>query len=230
MSGPQRLSVVIPALNAGDRLGAVLASVARGRAAFDLDIVLSDGGSADGTVALAVAAGARVVVGPAGRGGQLRRGAEAAVGDWLLFLHADTVPEVGWARTALDFMENGANRGRAGYGRLVLDDDAVPARRVERLANWRAGRLGLPYGDQGLLLSRALYDELGGFAALPLMEDVDFVRRLGRRRLVALPMAMTTAATRYRRHGYWRRPLRNLACLTLYFLGLPPRLIVKLYG
>jgi hypothetical protein len=88
----------------------------------------------------------------------------------------------------------------------------------------------LPYGDQGLLISRGLYGRLGGFRPLPLMEDVDLVRRIGWRRLRPLPGAAETSAIRYRRDGYVLRPLRNLCCLTLYFLGVPPRAIEKIYG
>jgi hypothetical protein len=90
--------------------------------------------------------------------------------------------------------------------------------------------LGLPYGDQGLLIARTMYDAVGGFAALPLMEDVDLVRRLGRRRLVQLPATAVSSARRYRAGGYIRRPLRNLLCLSLYFAGVPPRRIARLYG
>ncbi|MEE8246899.1 MAG: glycosyl transferase family 2, partial [Alphaproteobacteria bacterium] len=89
---------------------------------------------------------------------------------------------------------------------------------------------GLPYGDQGLLIHRDLYSRVGGFRPLPLMEDVDIVRRIGARRLVVLEAAALTSAARYRRAGYLRRSLRNLACLGLYFLGVPPRLLVRLYG
>ena len=119
---------------------------------------------------------------------------------------------------------------RAGYFRLAFDDPASQARRIERLANWRSRSLGLPYGDQGLLISRACYDALGGFAALPLMEDVELARRLGRRRLVALPAAALTSAARYRRGGWWRRPLRNLTLLGLFYAGLPPAWLRRLYG
>ena len=91
--------------------------------------------------------------------------------------------------------------------------------------------LALPYGDQGLLIARALYDAVGGFAAIPLMEDVDLVRRLGRRRLAphrrALPSPRRGATGS---GGYCRRPLRNLVCLSLYFAGVPPRRIARLYG
>ena len=90
--------------------------------------------------------------------------------------------------------------------------------------------LALPYGDQGLLIARALYDEVGGFAAIPLMEDVDLVRRLGRRRLAPIAVPLYSSARRYLDEGYIRRPLRNLFCLSLYFAGVPPRRIARLYG
>ena len=83
---------------------------------------------------------------------------------------------------------------------------------------------------RALLISRAFHDELGGFRALPIMEDVDMVRRIGRGRLVTLDCVARTSAARYRRAGYALRALRNLTCLTAYFLGVPPRLIVRLYG
>ncbi|MDA0221230.1 MAG: glycosyl transferase family 2, partial [Proteobacteria bacterium] len=95
---------------------------------------------------------------------------------------------------------------------------------------WRARRFGLPYGDQGLLIARDFYETLGGFRPLPIMEDVDLVRRIGKARLTTLQGHVTTSAARYRRSGYTVRMLRNLACLTLYFAGLPPRLIARLYG
>ena len=120
--------------------------------------------------------------------------------------------------------------GRAAYFAFVLDDPSPEARRLERLVAWRCRALALPYGDQGLLLSRSLYESIGGFRPLPLMEDVDLVRRLGRRRLAALPVAAVTSAERWRREGWRRRSARNLACLSLWFLGVPPAAIKRLYG
>src|SRR5262249_6449201 len=103
------------------------------------------------------------------------------------------------------------------------------ARRVERLVAWRCRTFGLPYGDQGLVLARGFYRRLGGFRPLPLMEDVDLVRRIGRRPLVMLEAGAVTSARRYERDGWLRRPLRNLACLTLYFAGLPTPVLQRLY-
>ena len=88
----------------------------------------------------------------------------------------------------------------------------------------------MPYGDQGLLIARALYDSIGGFAPVPLMEDVELVRRLGRDRLVELQATAITSAARYRRDGWWARPLRNLILLSLWRLGVPPATLARLYG
>ena len=224
----ERISVVIPTLNAAATLPDTLAALCS--SAMLGEVIVADGGSSDETAARAVAAGARVVVGPRGRGGQLAAGAAAASGNWLLFLHADCRLEPGWERAVDAFLRAPAAEARAGYFDLALDDPAPAARRLERLVTWRSRFLALPYGDQGLLIARPLYDAVGGFAPLPLMEDVDLVRRLGRRRLVRIGARCVASARRYRRDGFVRRPLRNLLCLLLYFIGVPPARIVRLYG
>ena len=223
------LSVVIPTLDADATLAATLAALAEGEALIG-EIVVADGGSRDGTVAAAQAAGARIVRAAPGRGPQLAAGAAAARGAWLLFLHADTRLGPGWAGATARFIADERNRARAGYCRFRLDDRAAAARRLERAVAWRARALGLPYGDQGLLVSRAFYDRIGGFRALPLMEDVDLVRRIGKARLVPLAADAVTSAARYRRHGYLRRSLRNLCCLALWQIGVPVRVVARLYG
>ena len=223
------LSVVIPTLDAGAGLARALDSLGPGGALVG-EVVVADGGSADGTPALAAGRGALVLAAPAGRGAQLAAGAAAATRPWLLFLHADTRLAPGWADAVARFMAADGSDARAAVFRYALDDERPAARRLETLVEWRCRLLGLPYGDQGLLIGRALYDTLGGFRPMPLMEDVDFVRRIGRRRLRVLDAAAVTSAARYRRGGYLRRPARNLLCLGLYLLGLPPRALVRLYG
>lgn len=228
MSERLRLSVVVPTLDAAAELPATLSAL-RAESPSGLEILVVDGGSADGTAALAEAAGCRLLRAPRGRGPQLAAGAAAAAAEWLLFLHADSRPQPGWAAAVEGFLRDPGNAGTAAFFRLRFDSEEPAARRVERLANWRARRLGLPYGDQGLLLSRALYRRAGGFPPWPLMEDVALVRRLGRRRLVELPATLLTSAARYRRDGWWGRPLRNLARLALYFLGVPPERLARRY-
>lgn len=222
------LSVVIPTLDAAEELRKTLAALVGARLIGE--IVVVDGGSADDTVAVARAAGARVVDAARGRGTQLAAGAAAASGDWLLFLHADCRPSPGWEAAIEAFVGVPGAAQRAGYFAFALDDASRAARRLERFVAWRCRRLALPYGDQGLLIARTLYDRIGGFAALPLMEDVDFARRLGRSRLSPLAVPLYASPRRYLEAGYIRRPLRNILCLSLYLVGVPARHIARLYG
>ncbi|MFT5486534.1 MAG: rSAM/selenodomain-associated transferase 2 [Alphaproteobacteria bacterium] len=224
MPHPPSISVVIPTLNAAAHLSAALESV-RGTA----EIIVADGGSTDDTCDMASSEGARVVLSEKGRGQQLGTGAATATSDWLLFLHADTVLPEGWQEDVLAHAADPANDNRAAVFTFALDDASPKARRMERLVAWRTRRLGLPYGDQGLLISRIHYDRLGGFRPMPLMEDVDIVRRIGRANLDVLDTRAVTSAERYRRGGWWGRPVRNIICLSLYFLAVPPRILVRLY-
>ena len=221
----QTLTIVVPTLNAAPSLPVTFESCAAWSGA---ERIVADGGSTDGTPALAETLGARVVTAPRGRGTQLAAGAAAARGDWLLFLHADTRLAPGWTAAARAHTE--AAPDSAAYFAFALDDPSPRARRLERMVAWRCRALALPYGDQGLLIRRALYDAVGGYRPLPLMEDVDLVRRLGRRRLTALPVPAVTSAARWRSGGWTRRSARNLACLSLWFLGVPPAVIKRLYG
>ena len=216
-------------MNAGSTLARTLDALRDSD--LGLQITVCDGGSTDDTVAIAQQAGATVVtVSPAGRGPQLAAGANDGGAPWILFLHADTVLRPGWNAVVRSFTSRKTNAGKAGYFRLRFDTSDPRARRVEKLAALRCRLFGLPYGDQGLLISRALYEYLEGFKPLPLMEDVELVRRIGAKNLVALDAEAVTSAARYERDGWLKRPLRNLCCLSLYFLGVSPRTLQRLYG
>lgn len=226
-SGLAGLSVVIPALDAAATLGGTIGSV-RGAS----EVVVVDGGSVDGTRALAARLGARVVEARRGRGVQLAAGIAAASGEWLLLLHADTRLSAGWAAVCLAHVEGPP--GRVGYFALRLDSADRRARRLERLVAWRCRVLALPYGDQGLLVSRAVLDAAGGMPELGLMEDVALLRRLrrspGRGSVVALDAQALTSAARWERDGWLRRSCRNLACLALWRAGVPVAVVAWLYG
>lgn len=222
------ISVVIPTLNAGQYLVRTAGCLANARASSLLEeVVISDGDSSDDTVKVALEMDARVVTGSRGRGGQLKAGAQAAKGDWLLFLHADTVLQTGWEDEVQPFVNESENK--AGVFRFKLADDTFKARFLENIVKQRCRLLALPYGDQGLLISRALYDEVGGFSDIPLMEDVDIISRIGRGRLHIFKSAAITSAERYQRDGYIKRMARNAMCLSLWYCGMSPERIVRLY-
>jgi rSAM/selenodomain-associated transferase 2 len=221
------LSVVIPALNAAATLPVTLAALGSVPGAVADEVIVVDGGSVDATKQVAAASGARLLAAPRGRGGQFAAGVAAAAQPWLLLLHADTRLCRGWEAAAMAHIRGSPDR--AGYFRFALEGDDRHARRLERLVAWRCRVLTLPYGDQGLLIHRDLLRAVGGVPPLPLMEDVELIRRLGRHRLVALDVAAVTSPAKWVREGWYRRSARNLACLTLYFAGVPPWLIARLY-
>ncbi len=226
------LSVVIPTLNAEEHLQRSLPGLAAGAIAGSVgQLVIADGGSTDATLAVAEAAGADIVRAPRGRGSQLAEGARAARGDWLLFIHADTVLDAGWEPKVDAFIRNrDTNRqSAAAVFRFRLDDGGIKARLLERIVALRTWALALPYGDQCLLISRDFHDRIGGFRAIPIMEDVDIVRRIGRGKLHVIPHDAITSAERYERSGYLRRMGRNMVCICLWFGGVSPERIARIY-
>jgi rSAM/selenodomain-associated transferase 2 len=216
------LAVVIPVLNRSRDLQATLHALPQVG-----EVIVVDGGSTDGSAQVAQDHGAAFLVTPAGRGAQLRAGAQHAACPWLLFLHADTqLDQAAWTAIGRAIREGSASR--AGTFRFRLDAPAWQARLIELGVRLRIWLLALPYGDQGLLIHRSLYDQVGGFCDLPLMEDVDLVRRIGRRRLARLDGTATTSAERWLRRGWSRQSSANLRCLLLYMLGVPTERIAKI--
>ena len=224
------ISVVIPTLNAAAHLPRALAPLVRGvTEGLVKQVIVADGGSSDDTVAIAEAAGCDVVASAPGRAKQLRAGAEASRANWLLFLHADTALAAGWVEEVQRFLDMPMARKRAAAFRFAFDDDSPAAKRAVFWTRLRARVMKLPYGDQGLLISRLLYDGLGGYPDLPLMEDVELVRRIGRRRLVLLETEAVTSAEKYRRDGWDKRAWRNLGLMARYLMGADPVELAKAY-
>jgi len=223
---PAKLSIVIPTLNEQAGLERSLPPLSEGpTTGLIRDLVISDGVSRDATLQIAEAAGAKIVTGPASRGGQLRRGAEAAEGAWLWFLHADTVLPPGWSDAVAAHMAT----DRPAWCPMRFDHGGWPAASVAGWANLCARLFALPYGDQGLRILRQESDRVGGYSDQPLMEDVAIVRNLGRR-IMPLPMTVTTSAEKYLRDGWLKRGGRNLGLLTRYFFGADPEKRGRRFG
>ena len=127
-------------------------------------------------------------------------------------------------------MDSGARPLAAAAFSFALDDFGAKPRMLEAFVGLRCALFRIPYGDQGLLIPKRLYSSLGGYRPLPLMEDVDLVRRLGRRRLVMMRSKAVTSAVRYKRDGYFARMARNLACLSLYYMRVSPATLTRIYG
>lgn len=219
---PAPISVVIPTWNAAAALPGCAAALMEGLdVGLIRELIVSDGGSEDATRETADAIGATIVTGPASRGGQLRRGCAAARGDWLLVVHADTQLAAGWSKEVIAHLPT----GRAGWGRLRFDSGGAF---VAGWANLRSRVFGLPYGDQSLLMPRALYEAAGGYPDQPLMEDVALARQLSGN-LQAGGWTAVTSAERYRKGGWVRRGARNLWTLTQYAAGADVAKLARAY-
>ncbi len=220
------ISVIIPTLNEAGTIGPLAAALAA--EATPHEVIVVDGGSTDGTAALAAASGARVVTAPRGRGHQLRAGAETAVGDVLLFLHADSRPAPGMLAALAETLADPAVTG--GNFRILFDGGDGFSRWLTGFYAWFRRR-GLYYGDSGIFVRRAAYQRIGGMPDIAVMEDYVFARRLerlGGTVCIAEP-PLTTSSRRF--HG--RHPVRIVAgwlvMHTLHHLGVAPERLARLY-
>ncbi len=221
------LSIIIPTLNAADKIGPTLACLASAiGAGLIRELIIADGGTGDSIADIADQAGAAYIICSPSRGGQLRAGAAIAKGSWLLFLHADTLLEQKWPDSVASHLRLHPNE--AGYFTLKF---AAPGKWPNLIAQWanlRSRLFHLPYGDQGLLISRRHYNAIGGYRDIPLMEDVAIARAIGRG-MRALGTSATTSAERYQRNGWLRHSLRNHILMLRYCLGADPSKLADHY-
>jgi rSAM/selenodomain-associated transferase 2 len=212
------LSIIIPTCNEADEIGRAVASAQQ---APDVEVLVVDGASTDRTIEIARRLGARILQAERGRACQMNAGAQAARGDVLLFLHADTRLPSGFEQTVQTLMAE--PRVVAGAFRLVIDAPSAALRLIAAAANWRARRLQMPYGDQAIFLRSELFRNLGGYADLPFMEDFEFVRRLRRQgRIEVLSAPVLTSARRWQQVGTWRTTLINQLAIAAYAAGVSP--------
>jgi rSAM/selenodomain-associated transferase 2 len=213
--------VVIPAFNEEPRIGAAIdAAFAAGAA----EVIVADGGSLDGTVAVARAHGARLVEGERVRARQLNRGAETAVHEVVLFLHADTLLPAGAADAAARAIQQGFDLG--GF-RLRFLEDCVRLRWASMMINLRTRLTRRPWGDQAQFVRRESFLRAGGYPDWPIMEDYELARRLRHRTVLAL--TVRTSGRRFLQKGLLRTSALNWLVILAYHLGVPPEKLARWY-
>ncbi len=218
---PPKISVVIPTLNEADQLPQTLERVKEG---FNIEILVVDGGSTDGTQGIAK----RTLACSGGRAAQQNRGAATALGEILLFLHADTLLPDGWDWIIRDTLADPSIA--LGAFLFKVDCDFSGRKFIEDTANWRSKAGGLPYGDQGLFLRNEIFDQAGGFPDQPIMEDYTFVRTLRHYgKIVTVSQPAITSGRRWRKHGVFKVTLVNKLMVIGYHFGIPPAKLARLY-
>lgn len=219
------ISIIIPAANEGDYLGATLTALA---GVAGIEPIVVDGGSRDNTREVAAAAGVRILSTPPGRALQMNAGAAAARGSLLLFLHADSILPAGFADCIRRTLRE--PQVAAGAFRLTISAPGPALRILEKLIYWRSLFLQMVYGDQALFLTTEMFQAAGPFPEMPIMEDFEFSRRLRRRgRIAILPQAVTTSARRWQRLGLIRTTVTNQLLIVAYLSGVDPQRLARWY-
>ncbi len=221
-----QISVIIPVLN---EAAAIERTVDRVKEAAGIEVIVVDGGSEDATVKLAQAMGVEVIISSPGRAVQMNVGAAIAKGDILLFLHGDSYLPYGYK----DLVNSALAKPYtiAGAFQLGIDADQLGVRLVEKMANLRSQFLGMPYGDQAIFLKASVFQEVGGFPNLPIMEDFELMRQLRKLGKVNIvPAKVITSGRRWLKLGVFKTTLINQVAIIGYFLGVSPSKLRDWYG
>jgi rSAM/selenodomain-associated transferase 2 len=222
----QRISIIIPVLNESANVQRAIDST---RPSENVEVIVVDGGSIDDTCQVAQSKGVKVMASLAGRSRQMNLGAAAATGDILLFLHGDSRLPLGFDQLIRETMSV-AQPPIAGAFSLGIDASGRSFRWVEQGVNWRSRFCQMPYGDQGVFLLEKVFQELGGFPDLPIMEDFELVRRLRQRgKILITPQPVMTSARRWLQKGILKTTLINQLMVLGYLSGVSPAKLLELY-
>lgn len=219
------ISVIIPSLNEAENIEATLSGLVD---LPNIEVIVVDGRSEDQTVDIAKSLGVQAISANPGRANQMNVGAQVASGDILLFLHADTVLPTGFEQLVRQTMIS--TNAIAGAFRLSIKAKGLGIRFIEKMTNLRAKYLQMPYGDQALFVSSALFKEMGGFPDIPLMEDFAFVKKLRKKGLIKIVLlAVETSGRRWQKLGVLRTTFINQMIIFGYLLGLSPDSLCRWY-
>ncbi|HEY9857993.1 MAG TPA: TIGR04283 family arsenosugar biosynthesis glycosyltransferase [Candidatus Obscuribacterales bacterium] len=223
--GHEKISIIIPVLNEAAAIAQTLAAAQQAREA---EIIVVDGGSQDDTVAIAQSLGVKVITTGSGRAAQMNAGAKVATGEVLLFLHGDTLlPPAFASRIRQTLISPGVI---AGAFTLSIDGALPGLRLIEPLVNWRSRYLQMPYGDQAIFLRAKTFQQIGGFADLPIMEDFELMRQLKKKGAIAIVSEpVITSGRRWKRLGVLRTTLINQLVILGYWVGVPRDRLARWY-
>lgn len=213
-----KISIIVPTLNEEKNIKVAITSTESGK---DVEVIVVDGGSQDSIVEITQGLGIKVVFSSPGRACQMNVGALLATGNILLFLHADTTLPLQFDDMVRDALEQPGVV--AGAFNLRIDASQWSLRLVEWGVRIRSHFFNLPYGDQAIFIKREVFEQVGGFPELPIMEDFEMMRRLQRiGRITIVQGVVLTSARRWLQKGVFKTTLINQIAIIAYFIGVSP--------
>jgi rSAM/selenodomain-associated transferase 2 len=222
-------SFIIPVWNEQEIISRTIEHVRDLSASGRAEIIVVDGDPAGRTIQVARHMGVKTAISEKGRGNQMNLGASLAAGDILIFLHADTI----LPHDALELIETAMEDISciAGAFDLAIDSERPAFRLIEKAASFRSRMTRIPYGDQTIFIRKRDFRDLGGFNNIPLMEDVEFMRRIKKRKgkICIIGTAVLTSPRRWEKEGIVYTTLRNWLLIVLYLCGVKPEKLIRFY-
>ncbi len=223
----EKITMIIPVLNEAENIEATLSKLINNT---DVELIVVDGGSSDRTVEIVQNLNIKIIFSErSGRANQMNLGASVANGNILIFLHADTNLPINYQEIVKEILSR--SKVVVGAFQLKIDSKNKSLRLVELMVNWRSRFFSLPYGDQAIFLKKSIFEELGGYSDLPIMEDFELIQRLKRRGKIKIASAeVITSSRRWEKLGVFKTTLINQLVIIGYYLGISPTKLRQLYG